>query len=101
MRALVVTVTLARAVAALPPGRPTHPLGSLQHAGVSLAGGPVFHNPWTTEHHDSRNSGQSTAVYGVGSFNGTCQLAAAHALTGSFPSSGVTSSDGRTLYVGR
>jgi hypothetical protein len=68
---------------------------------VTGEGSPVFRNPWTTEHHDARNSGRSTAVYGVGTYNGTCQIAAAHALTGSFPASGVTSSDGRSLYVGR
>jgi hypothetical protein len=87
-------------VAALP--STAHPMESLFTTMPVTSNSPVFHNPWTTEHHDSRNSGRSTAVYGVGTYNGTCQLAAAHAQPGFvYTSTGVTSSDGRKLYVGR
>ena len=80
-------------------GHPVEPLFTTMSASRSS---PVFHNPWTTEHHDARNSGRSTAIYGVGTYNGTCQLAAAHSQPGAvYTSTGVTSSDGRKLYVGR
>ena len=62
----------------------------------------AIRTPWTTEHHDVRNSGQAGVNWDVGSYNGTCAVAAAQPISpASFHSTGVTGTDGRTLYVGR
>ena len=62
---------------------------------------PVLYSPWITEHHDVRNSGQTTARYDVGTYNGTCQLVAAKPVGAAFfASTGVTATDGRTVYIG-
>ncbi len=102
---LGVVVVLATAF----PGR-AHPLPPLtipqenKHfvEEVGADASPVLSSPWVTEHHDDRNSGQASVLYRVGDFNGTCQLAAARTQAGAmFSSTGVTSSSGRSLYVGR
>ena len=63
---------------------------------------PVLYSPWITEHHDVRNSGQSSARYDVGSYNGTCLLTAARPVGSAFfASTGVTATNGRTAFIGR
>jgi hypothetical protein len=57
--------------------------------------------PWPTEHADMQNSGHSSTHFGTG-VNGTCRSTLLKAAAGiMFSSSGVTSSNGSVLYVGR
>ena len=57
--------------------------------------------PWTTDHHDTHNSGRSTVAYNISQYNGTCATSVSSVLEGEFfTSSGVTSVDGRRLYIG-
>ncbi len=92
---IVVAVVLASqafSVFALPVLRP------LSSSRAAIDAAPVMYAPWVTEHHDTQNSGRNTVI--SGEFNGTCSLLAMRAMQSSFLSStGVTSTDGRMLYV--
>lgn len=56
---------------------------------------------WSTEHHDTLNTGRSPIFFNVTQFNGACPKQVTAPLPGYFfAASGATSTDGRKLFIG-